>query len=279
MSQHPPSRRPSLTEDQRAQLTSSGHVRLPGAIPDEDVALMRERMWEALAAGGADRNDPSTWRVVDRQALKVASQQGAFDRYASPTVVGAVDSLLGPENWVPPARWGLPMVTFPEVGRSWDVPSIGWHLDGSPRFGPAEGLVRTFALLDHHEPGGGATLVVAGSHRLVARFAPQITARPKVTGSVAARRALVQAHSWFADLFDPRFTTDRPGRFMGSSAIVDGVEVRVVEFAGQPGDVFLMHPWSLHAAAPCCGPRPRMMLMSALMRSDPPPPYPPARRG
>jgi hypothetical protein len=40
---------------------------------------------------------------------------------------------------------------------------------------------------------------------------------------------------------------------------VDGVEVRVVELCGEPGDVVLMNPRCLHAAAPNAGASPRLM--------------------
>ena len=141
-----------LSENQLAQLSELGYLKLPAAIPAHDALAMRARMWEALAVGGADPADRSTWRTVDRKALKRAVQRDAFAAYASSTVRAVADQLLGAGGWGPPAHWGLTMVTFPEDGE-WSVPHRGWHLDSSPRTGPADQLIRTFAAARH--PGGG----------------------------------------------------------------------------------------------------------------------------
>src|SRR5438876_306728 len=121
------------------------------ALPPSAVPPMTafEPTWDA------DRNDPSTWKRVDRGALKAASEHGAFAAYASPIVVELVDSLLGAGRWDRPRRWGLPMGTLPTLGSRCAVPSTGWHLDGSPRVGPADPLVRTFALLASRDHGAG----------------------------------------------------------------------------------------------------------------------------
>ena len=92
-----------LSEDQLAQLSDLGYLKLPAAIPVHDALAMRARMWEALAVGGADPEDRSTWRTVDRKALKRAVQHDAFAAYASPTVRAVADQLLGPGRWGPPA--------------------------------------------------------------------------------------------------------------------------------------------------------------------------------
>src|SRR5207237_91133 len=155
-----------LSPKQRADLAEFGYLKLPGAIPRAVTEIMCDRMWDALAVAGIERHDPTTWprprperHGVDHLAqrrplehLKKARQGGAFAGYASP-ISAVVDDLLGRGAWRPPARWGIPMVTFPSPHSSWTVPATGWHLDGSPRTGPAERLVRTFALLADHDPG------------------------------------------------------------------------------------------------------------------------------
>ena len=50
--------------------------------------------------------------------------------------------------------------------------------------------------------------------------------------------------------------------------VIDGVEVSVVEFTGEAGDVYLMHPWALHTVSSNCRDQPRLMLMMALFRAD-----------
>jgi hypothetical protein len=47
---------------------------------------------------------------------------------------------------------------------------------------------------------------------------------------------------------------------MSAATNVDGVPVRVEEMTGDPGDLFLMHPAALHAAAPNVLEAPRLVL-------------------
>jgi ectoine hydroxylase-related dioxygenase (phytanoyl-CoA dioxygenase family) len=46
---------------------------------------------------------------------------------------------------------------------------------------------------------------------------------------------------------------------------VDGVEVRVEEMTGDPGDIWLMHPAALHAAAPNVREAPRLVLAQLVL--------------
>jgi ectoine hydroxylase-related dioxygenase (phytanoyl-CoA dioxygenase family) len=255
-----------LSENQLAQLSELGYLKLPAAIPAHDALAMRARMWEALAVGGADPADRSTWRTVDRKALKRAVQRDAFAAYASSTVRAVADQLLGAGGWGPPAHWGLTMVTFPEDGE-WSVPHRGWHLDSSPRTGPADQLIRTFALLGTQEAGGGATLIVSGSHRLVATMEPTLTPNTRLTASAVVRRTLASADAWFDGLFRPGEEPGRSRWLMTDPRVVDGVEVGVVEFTGEAGDLYLMHPWTLHTASSNSRDQPRLMLMMALYRA------------
>jgi hypothetical protein len=251
------------TAVQRTQLSEFGVVKVAGAIPRNAAEAMADRLWSALARGGADRADPSTWASADLKAVKQASQRGAFNAYASAAVIAVADDLLGAGAWRPLQRWGFPMITFPQRGSTWTVPAAGWHLDGSPRNGVAEREVRTFALLAPHLPGGGGTLVVAGSHRLVTALADEIAHPSRSTATAVAKKAL-STHPWFRELFDSEHQPGRLDRLMNDGAVVSGVPVRVVEFTGGPGDLFVMHPWTLHAVSPNCGNAPRLMLMTSL---------------
>ena len=47
---------------------------------------------------------------------------------------------------------------------------------------------------------------------------------------------------------------------------VDGHELRVVELTGEPGDIVLIHPFTLHAIAENAGTGPRMMTSKNLFR-------------
>jgi ectoine hydroxylase-related dioxygenase (phytanoyl-CoA dioxygenase family) len=136
------------------------------------------------------------------------------------------------------------------------VPHDAWHID-FPATSPMPAL-RAFAFLSDVAPGGGGTVVVTGSHRLVGDLPD--------TRSVTVRARLGERSDWFRALWRKHADGDRVARFMDAGAIVDGVEVRVVVLTGRPGDVVLWHPALLHGIAPNCADRPRFMLTHTVWR-------------
>ena len=149
-----------------------------------------------------------------------------------------------------PNRWGAILVTFPRERGTWTVPDRVWHAD-FPFDLPPDPLpgAKMFALISDVEPRIGGTLVAAGSHRVVGRFVGGV--EPAMRGNTRRTRlALLASHPWLRALTSPEDREDRVGRFMESSATIDGMKVRVVELTGRAGDVVLAHPWLLHCAAP-----------------------------
>jgi hypothetical protein len=226
--------------------------RLPDAIPSDDVAVMRQRFWTFLAErDGVRPDEPWSWTVETPRHLQALRRSGAFAAMAAPAVVAALDDLLG--DWRRPRNWGLPLVTFP--GSGWRVPTTGWHLDS---YSPEHDLpgVSVFAFLLPTGPRGGGTVVLEGSHQLVNRH----IAATGVWRSGPLRADLAAAHPWLAEVWQGRHEP-------GASAVLDGVPVTVRELTGDPGDVVLMHPRTLHAAAPNAAATPRMMLVEIINRS------------
>src|SRR5207247_5503197 len=148
-------------------------------------------------------------------------------------------ALLG-EGWTTSKGLGNVLVSDQDCER-WDLPGREalWHSDFPYTF-PMEPLpaLRVFAVFGNTAAGGGGTLLVAGSHRMVGRFAdrhPELAAEP----AKRARAACHQSNGWLCDLTsglggDP----DRVERFMGAATDVDGIPAHVVEACGQAGDVF-----------------------------------------
>jgi ectoine hydroxylase-related dioxygenase (phytanoyl-CoA dioxygenase family) len=174
---------------------------------------------------------------------------------ASSTIAGALDDLLG-VDWGRPARWGVPLVTFPDRTLQWDVPHQFWHLD-TPAMPESPAVARVFVILEPLAARGGGTLVVTGSHRVFQSLAARV-GRP--LRSSEANRRLRAEQPWFAALSSNADNVDRIRRYMSEGAQVDGVLVRVVEMTGQAGDAFLMHPSLLHTPSPNVGAQPRLML-------------------
>jgi hypothetical protein len=246
-----------LTPQQREEFDRRGLVRLPGAVPVDAVAAMRDRFWAfLLAEHRIDRDRVETWTTERPRRLQALRRSGAFAPMASDQVRGALDDLLGAGGWRPPAAWGLPLVTFPAVdpGTTWRVPTTGWHIDS---YGPERDLpgVTVFAFLNAVAPRGGGTVVLAASHRLVNHH----IATTGVWRPADVKAALAAAHPWLREVWDG-------GRRPDDEAVLAGVPAAVRELTGEPGDVILMHPRTLHTPAPNTADAPRMMLVEIIGR-------------
>ena len=69
---------------------------------------------------------------------------------------------------------------------------------------------------------------------------------------------------WFRQLTSLRLDEDRIARFMEKPTEFEGSALQVVELVGDAGDVWLMHPWMLHAASANCSTRLRMVVTERL---------------
>lgn len=207
-------------------LHEHGYVRLPGAFRDQAPA-MADALWAELArVHGISRTRPETWTVVEPRRLGALRKAGAFDALATAEVRAVVRELGGDGT---PFSWGDPLVTFPTPGE-WHVPSTGWHIDFPAR---SNLRLKWLGYLEPVAPRSGGTVVLPGSHRLV------------------------------ADELRRRAPTD-PGR---SATLRDAVLARnaaALELTGEPGDVVFLHPHLYHAAAPNKGWAPRLMVTGGL---------------
>jgi hypothetical protein len=253
-----------LNHRQLNEFERNGIVRVRGAIPADDIEAISAQVWDNLERRYSfRRNQPDTWiaeRVNGLHALVT------FEEIGSPTVCQMLDDLLGSGKWQRPARWGSLLIAFPESHEQWDVPYANWHLD-FPASDSLEGLfaVRLFICLEPVRHGGGATLVITGSHLLVQDLVRKKASRRFRSADI--RTALIQAYPWVKALCSRSETADRIGRFVDVSTAVDSAELRVVEMTGEPGDVFLVHPLIVHAPATNCADVPRMVLSSFVYRN------------
>lgn len=241
-----------LTADQRDEFRATGLLRLGGAFPRAAAETMCGRLWEFLASRYAiHRGEPSTWTVEQPARFQPVTHSGAFRAAGSGPLCAALDALLGPGQWARPRWWSRPLVTFPQDG-PWELPTRAWHFDCMP-VSAGQRPVQFFAFLSQVRPKGGGTLVLNGSHRLVA---------PYLSLGEAFRldrvRTSLASHPWLRELWTPGDGGDRMQRYTGPSST--GVPLRVVELTGEPGDIILMHSDSFHAVAPNRLTEPRMML-------------------
>ena len=257
-----------LSEQDRVEFAERGVVWLRGAFSPDEAARMRRRVWARLARAGVTEDDPATWASADVTGLsKAIKRDRVFAALGSPVVRAAVDDLLRRDAWDPPREWGAILIHFPSQARPWVLPARSWHTDygwdrdPEPLFG-----VKVFAFIAEVRPRGGGTLVITGSHRMVARFAASLPPQQQhYEGHLLGR--YLRRDDWFRALSRPG--DDHPGRaarFMDRDHHTGGIAVRAAELTGQPGDVVLTHPWVLHSGSPNTGSYPRMMLTKNVYR-------------
>jgi hypothetical protein len=253
-----------MTEEQHDHFEARGFVRLRGVFA-RDAAAMEERVWQALGRRcGARRAEPETWPRGSAEGLQFLKRQAVFDAIGGPVLRGALDALLGAGVWLEPKDWGQVLVTFPSAGES--TARSPWHTDFDFRGPPGRVFgALVFSYLCDVPPGAGGTLAVAGSHRLIRRFA---LARAGRLGRMkTVRHAFMRSDPWLAALAAEESAARLDRASLPGPRDLDGVPAEVVELAGEAGDVVIGHPWLLHRTAPNLGERPRMMRVQRIQTS------------
>jgi hypothetical protein len=233
--------------------TCDGFVRVTGVLTRDEVVAMRSSLLATLEAKGVGGERLTEVLGALRPArgtdgiLWEVGRQPAFAPLA-PALQEAVDAVFGPGVWATTPQGGLAAPNFPLPG-VWSVPHQAWHVDEPTTLGRTNswGLLG-FALLDEVEPCGGATVMIAGSHRRLLALADEL-AKPSKGGPLTTDEtiaALALAEPWFEDLFRPGDPAERRRRFMVEGHVSAGVALRVVELTGAPGDIVLMDPRCLH---------------------------------
>jgi len=235
-----------------------------GLLPPERVRPAQQVLQRALERHGLwcdgewrlDHLAQTTLINAGADLVKPAKKSNALAEVITRELLDVVTALLDDRKFA--AAMDIPQILFtlPNAA-TWTVPHAVWHLD-VPRLpqGGAPG-VQIFTFLNTVAPGGGGTLVVAGSHRLLN------------TGERIASRDVkkrLKREPYFKALMS-RDTGDRL-RFVQEPGRVGDVEVQVVELCGEPGDVYFVDMRMLHTLAPNTAPVPRMMLTHRYLLED-----------
>lgn len=250
----------------REEFADRGVVRIPNAFLAEAAAAIADTVWGSVERrSDIRRDDASTWPNgggASGLSFKNLKGRRAFEPVVrSEPVQAAFDELLGVGAWTPPPIRAQILLSFPSPG-PWVMPST-WHIDGgfdAPTWPPP--AIRMFSCFDTVAPEGGGTLLLEGSHRLVERYMAEQPA-PIAGNSVTWGRFL--RHHPALEVLRRRHTPDAPRRdLVGATIDVDGVDVRVVQVTGSPGDLYLAHFHVFHTGAPNVSARPRQMLSTTV---------------
>jgi len=255
-----------LSPEQRERFDLEGVLRIEGLLTPDGLERARAAVLAPLEALGLWRDGAWTTEAcrVSERRLKTPKAIGnrhpelraLLDEAPVQAMIGElldgrrVDRSIQPRPQV--------LFTLPNAA-IWSAPS-GWHAD-VPRLasGRSHG-VQLFVLLDVVEPGGGGTVAIAGSHRLLnlGRHIRMKELRP-----------LLCREPFFRELYSnvPRSAEDSRA-LMARRAWIEGVEVKVVELTGLPGDLYVTDLRVLHSIAPNAGPRPRLMLTDRFAPAD-----------
>lgn len=257
-----------LTAEQKDLFFAKGYLILPQIIAEAATGF-EDFVWDCLAQlRGVRRQDPQTWDLdAPWVGLKKYKEAEILQGIGSDQLCEAIDDLLGPNTWDKPRHWGGFLVNFPDTDpASWYIPNTGWHVDyhythnEDRLFG-----LRVFTFLSESKPRGGGTLIVSGSHRLVARFASELTLEERSLKYALLQKRFLQSNPWLQRLTqEDEHQAGRVQAFMEKSHRIDDVEIRVEQMSGRPGDILLMHPWLLHVRSPHSGTHPRFMLAKSI---------------
>ena len=229
-----------LADDDVERFVRDGAVRLDAAFPREVADECRRLLW---AATGCAEDDPSTWT---KPVVRIEGRSDAPFRAAANTsrLHAAFDRLAGAGRWVPRAGLGTFPIRFPSPeppgDDGWHVEATGANESGALVVDPAsrQRVLLLLFLFSDVGPDDAPTRIRLGSH-------------------LDAARVLTAA--------------DRPPDFFAVAAeLAEATQHRPEASAtGAAGDVWLCHPYLVHAAQPHRGTRVRFMAQPPLEGTGP----------
>jgi Phytanoyl-CoA dioxygenase (PhyH) len=235
-----------LTGEQVEGFIRDGFVYLPGAFPRSLADECRAFLWRET---GLDADDPAGWT---RPVIRLGGYGGPLFRAAANTeaLTSAFDALVGVGRWFPRDGLGTFPIRFPHPD---DPGDAGWHMESSfAAEGGEKWLLNVHSrerallmlfLFSDIGPDDAPTRIKIGSHLDVPPF------------------LLPHGHSG-VNMFELCRTMDAAGK-------LDSPDRPVTLATGQPGDVYLCHPFLIHGAQPHRGAVPRFMAQPPLLPAVP----------
>jgi len=235
-----------LTKTAIANFVDDGYLVVRRAVPSDVIAECQNVVWMDLLSRGITRDDRSTWT---QPVVRINTrEEGPFVAAGTARVLwDAYDQLLGEGTWW--KRQGLGGTIPVRFPSDTDPGDAGWHIDGSFE-GPdhsywvnvhskMRGLLVLFLLTDVDELSA-PTRILRGSHLDVPRILVPFGEEGIRFSHVAPRL--------------PASTFER----------------QQVSAVGTAGDVFICHPFLVHAASwPHRGTRARMIAQPGVAILEP----------
>ncbi|MGX9791508.1 phytanoyl-CoA dioxygenase family protein [Mycobacterium sp. MMS18-G62] len=206
---------------------ADGYIKLEQAASRSAADAARALLWRQL---GLSPHDPEQWSAPVRWASDLTGEGPFGELVRSPTLAEALDAICGGGGWVPRGSLGNVPVRFPvsppNDDRGWHIDANTPQSDGSWTVTGRPHTVLLLTLLSEVGPDDAPTRIRAGSHHDVARVlgpdAVELAEMGRLVGDASAHRAVVHA-------------------------------------TGEPGDMYVVHPFTVHAADEHRGSTPRFM--------------------
>ena len=221
-----------MTPLQTELFADQGYLRLQGFHPERRIAPIRQQLLDELKRISSNARGWSSLRTLPmfQQIGKLSADakvRGLHETLMNAELVELVGRLAGrsPAN-VQPTQL---LLSPPQQG-TWSLQGLNWHVD--VRAGATDPVpgIQAFFLIDDVAPRGGATLALAGSHRLGTHGMP----------SAASLHAVLKRQQDLAQELQSE-------------------GIALVEMCGRAGDVFLMDMRVLHTPSINATRHPRMM--------------------
>ncbi len=255
-----------LNQVQLDEFERLGLVRVQGAFSLPESKAMQDALWNALhGKHGVSPDDRTSWHLPAGLGLQKLRAHETFKPIFGPALRSALDDLIGRGCWQQPPHWGSFLVSFPAAPGAKSRPNFHTDFPYDIAADRVDGAL-VFAFLGAVPESAGGTLVVEGSHRVVARF---IQAKPHLRSAKmkVTRKALLASHPFLTRLCGDWTAGDWVSALPKRSEVVLDNAVRVIELTGQPGDVVICHPWMLHSPSPNRGTGPRLMTVQRIHTS------------
>jgi ectoine hydroxylase-related dioxygenase (phytanoyl-CoA dioxygenase family) len=165
-----------VTPEQQASFRDSGYLLLRRALGRNQVDPIKAQVLSELKrlniwASGKTLSASIKSLPAFQQITKISGsikQDNLHTKVINKEILTAI-SALTPQNLSP--GQGQFLISLPNQG-DWSINGLNWHTDISASAGGHAPGIQAFILIDEVKPHGGATLALAGSHRMAGQDEP-----------------------------------------------------------------------------------------------------------